>query len=148
MATNLTHLELKGFVETCLSGMIGTYSFSGGTLPAIALLPHPQFGVYFPPDDWRVSGIEVVIIKPTANPANAKQMTGGDIGINYPWKIVLKQHDQFGDLATAMDALLIAAAAQYHLLPGMGGYVPPSKDNLVIASGVVCILDPTVQVNE
>lgn len=148
MATNLTHLELKDFVSTCLSGMIGTYTFTGGTLPAIALLPHPQFGVYFPPNDWAVSGIEVVIIKPVTNPNNVRQMTGGDIGINYPWKIVLKQHDQAGDLITAMDALLIATAQKYHLYKELSGYTPPSKDNLAIASGVVCILDPTTQINQ
>jgi len=147
MATNLTHLELKTFLETHLEDYLGTYTYSGGTMAAIALLPHPQLGYYFPPDNWSVTGIEAVIIRPIANPNNSRQMTGGDLATNYPWKIVLKQHDQLSDLSVAMDVLMVALAQNYSIAKEMGGYVPPSKGNLVIASATVGILDPTVAAN-
>lgn len=147
MAANLTHLELKTFLETHLENYLGTYTHSGGTMAAIALLPHPQLGFYFPPGNWSVTGIEAVIIRPTASPSNSQQMTGGDIAINYPWKIVLKQHDQLGDLSTAMDVLMVALSQNYSIAKELGGYVPPMKDGLVIASATVCILDPTVAAN-
>lgn len=147
MATTITHLELKTFLTTYLSSYLGTYTHSSGTLPAITLLPHPQSGYYFPPDDWKVTGIEAVIIRPVASPSNSRQMTGGDIAINYPWKIVLKQHNQLGDLSIAMDALMVALAQKYSIAKDLGGYVPPMKGDLVIATATVCILDATVAAN-
>lgn len=147
MPSTITHLELKTFLETELSSHLGTYTFTGGTMPAIALLPHPTLGFYFPPNNWTVTGIEAVVIRPVAAPTNTKQMTGGDLAVDYPWKIVLKQHNQNGDLYAAMDALMVALAQNYTIVPDKGGYVPPAKDGLVIASAVVSIVDPTVAAN-
>lgn len=147
MPTTITHLELKEFLETELEDYLGTYTFTGGTMPAIALLPHPTYGFYFPPNNWTVTGIEAVVIRPVPSPSNSRQKGGGDIAINYPWKIVLKQHDQQGDLYEVMDALMIALAQNYTILPDKGGYVPPAKDGLIVASATVSIVDPTLQAN-
>ena len=147
MPTTITHLELKTFLTTHLSSYLGTYTHSGGSIPAIAMLPHPQLGYYFPPDNWTVTGIEAVIIRPVASSSNSLQMIGGDISIKYPWKIVLKQHNQLGDLSSAMDALMVAVAQKYSIAKEMGGYVPPAKEGLIIATATVCIVDPTIAAN-
>lgn len=147
MATTLTHLELKTFVETALTGLLGTYTHPTGVLPAIALLPHPQFGYYFPPDNWRISGIETLIIRSIPTMRDAKQKGGGDLSFCYHWKFVLKQHDLGGDLHTAMDTLLVALAQSYNIAPNMGGYVPPNKEKLIPASAVVSIVDPVMVAN-
>ena len=110
MPTTITHLELKTFLETYLSSHLGTYTYPGGSMAAIALLPHPTLGFYFPPNDWTVSGIEAVIIRPISSPDNADQRVSGDLAQNYYWKIVLKQHDDGGDLYAAMDDLMVAVS--------------------------------------
>lgn len=147
MATTITHLELKSFIETELSGLLGTYTHPTGTLPAIALLPNPQFGYYFPPDNWKVTGVEVVILRPVPTMRDAKQKFAGDLSFYYHWKIILKQHDIDGDLYTAMDALLIALSQNYTIAPNMGGYVPPNQEKLIPASAVVSIVDPVMVAN-
>jgi hypothetical protein len=147
MPSAITPLELRQFVESTLSGYLGTYTFPSGTMTAIALLPHPTLGYYFPPNDWSVSGLEVVIVAPTANPSNSRQMTGGDLAINYGWQIFLNQHDLKGQLQTAMEILMVAIAQQYHILKDVGGYVKPDESGLVIASAKIVILDPVVMAN-
>lgn len=147
MASNLTHLALKDFLLAAIPSHLGTYTYPGGTMPAIALLPHPQLGYYFPPDTWNVTGIEAVVIRGVVSPTNSTQMSGGDLGVRYHWKLVLKQHDQKGDLFAAMDDLMVAAAQTYTIVPDMGGYVPPMKDGLVVASATLAIVDPVCMAN-
>jgi len=147
MPSTITHLELKTFLETTLFNHLGTYTFPGGTLPAIALLPHPELGYYFPPDTWSVTGIEAVVIRPVSAPGNSRQRISGDLSQNYYWRIVLKQHDQTGDLYEAMDILMPALSQNYAIVSDMGGYTPPSQGNLIIASATVVILDPTLAAN-
>lgn len=146
MPTTITPIGLKTFIETNLVDYLGTYTHPSGTLPAIALLPHPQLGFYFPPDGWTVTGIEAVIIRPVASPNNSQQLISGDLAINYAWKIALKQHSISGDLYGAADALMIALTQEYNIQSDMGGYVPPDEKNLIPASVVVSILDPIVVV--
>ncbi len=143
----ISPLELKEFIETTIPSYLGTYNYPGGTIPAIALLPHPQLGYYFPPADWSITGLEVVMIEILVSPANSQQRMGGDLAIWYGWQIFVKQHDLSGHLHEAMDILMTEISQRYHILKGFGGYTPPDKEGLVIATGKIVIVDPVVKAN-
>lgn len=136
----ITHLELKTFLLANLSDYLGDYVHAAGsTEKAIALLPHPDYGYYFPPDNWRVSGLEAVIIQPTRNQDNTRQLIAGDVHFADNWKIALKQHEQYGQMQEAMNVLAIAVTQIYSFQ--MNGYVPPNKGKGIVASTMMTIFD-------
>lgn len=61
----ITTLSLRNHLVTALGDDLGTYTRpDGGTEPAIAIIPHNQYGYNYPPDNYKVTGIEGVILKP------------------------------------------------------------------------------------
>ncbi len=61
----ITTLSLRTDLIAALGENLGTYTRpDGGTEGAIAVIPHNQYGYDYPPDNYQITGVEVVILKP------------------------------------------------------------------------------------
>lgn len=95
----MTGLELRQQIETALAGLLGTYKLPNGAVtPAIAVLK--SYDVY-PPEGTTITGLEVVILYPTASPA----ATFESYKVQQEWTVYLKQWDRKKSLHEAVARL-------------------------------------------
>lgn len=117
----ITAQSLRSHLSEILQGKIGTYNFTtGASTMALAVLPDSISGYSYPPTGTKVSGIEVVIIRPT--PTTALRLTG--YASRLTWEIHLKQWDRSKNLVQATEALIdglnklgYAFESPIHVLP-------------------------------
>lgn len=116
----ITAINLRETISNILTTHIGTYTFSSGASQAIAILPDSQHGYSYPPSGTKVSGVEVVIIRPV--PTTALRLTG--YASRRTWQIYLKQWDKSKNLVQATEVLIdglnrlgYAFESPIHVLP-------------------------------
>lgn len=117
----ITALSLRSHAKDILATHIGTYTFqSGTTTTALVVLPDPNYGYSYPPAGTKVTGIEVVIIRPT--PTTSMRLTG--YASRRTWQIYLKQWDKSKNLVQATEVLIdglnrlgYAFESPIHVLP-------------------------------
>lgn len=85
MPQQLTPLILKGYLETLLAGVIGTYTHTdnGYTMSAIA--------IGNPPNKYTASGVELII--PLFPDIPQSQWLAGDVHRRELWDLILILHD-------------------------------------------------------
>ena len=134
----LDPLVLRTLVSGLLTDAIGTYSLDtdAGTVTqsAIAVLPDLDVGYNYPPSGTTVTGLEVVIYKPTADYV---PIMGGKMQ-PATWEVRLKQWDTNASLTDLMNALVpqLASALIYcrFLKPGS---IPPNPQKGIVEQGVI-----------
>lgn len=98
-------LVLRSDIIALLGNLLGTYSFpdNGGTDHAIAVLPDADAGWNYPPSGTKITGVEVVIVRPYPG---VSPLLGGDRTKTYVWHITLKQWSSASNLLAATEALV------------------------------------------
>lgn len=109
-------IELRSQIELALSGMIGSYRLPNGMVtPAIAVLK--SYDVY-PPEGTKITGLEVVIMYPTALPT----ATFEGYKVERNWTVYLKQWDRQGSLIDVVRSFFSIPSFVKKLI-----FVPPSE---------------------
>lgn len=99
----ITPIELRSQFLTLLSGFVGSYKFSDGSIQsAIAILPDEDYGWDFPNNGTVTTGIECVIIRPTPS---INELIGGRQK-KYEWAVTLKQWNASNNLLAATEVLV------------------------------------------
>jgi len=134
----ITTTELKSLILNCFDDYLGKYN---STLPAIAVLPHLDYGYDYPPSNWVVTGIEVVIIKPKIRTKNALYATTK----RRDWEIHLKNWDKSGVFPTVVETLINGLAdATYQMETPI--YVPYNEALGILESAKITVYEHIVRV--
>ena len=117
----ITAQSLRSHLSEILQGQFGTYNFTtGASTMALAVLPDSSSGYSYPPPGTKMSGLEVVIIRPA--PTTSMRLTG--YASRKTWEIHLKQWDKSKNLVQATEVLIAglnklgyAFESPVHILP-------------------------------
>lgn len=124
----LTPRRIRADVEQWLAGHVGMYLFAnnGGstTAPAIAILPDPTYGWEYPPEDTRISGLEVVIEEV---PIASTPLLNKEAHERQDWRIFLKCWDSNGKLNRATQALVRGLTRSDDYLYSSPVPIPPNE---------------------
>ncbi len=121
-------LEIRNQLEAGLSSVLGEYVFPDGVItPAIAVLPSDFWGYHYPPQQTKVSGIELTIKQaiPTTN-----QLLSSETLERINYDIHLKQWDRVGELNTATQLLIECLQGNGYLFTSPE-LISPSSNNVI-----------------
>jgi hypothetical protein len=126
--------ELRQLIIDSLSpNYLGKYN---GDKDAIAIIPHKTFGYNFPPADWKVTGIEVVIIKPSIK---VKMSHQGGLK-RRQWDLWLKQWQQSVNLSDATELMVDGLLDNKYQIQSPV-YIPYNERLGIIASAKIPIIE-------
>lgn len=130
----ITAINLRSHLTTILSDSIGTYTFKSGSVsPAIAVIPDSKYGYGYPPTNTTVTGIEVVIIRPSPTTV----MLLGGFKSRLSWQIYLKQWDKTKHLEQATNALITGLDKLGYAFESPVRVIPNEKSGGIESVGLV-----------